>query len=77
MAIHHCYVCHLDVEVLIHRMKSSANTQIVLQFNDHILAYQALEEREEQHLEHWSALIATDESVNQYVGQYILVVISY
>ena len=54
-------------------MKSSANTQIVLQFNDHILAYQALEEREEQHLEHWSALIATDESVNQYVGQYILV----
>jgi hypothetical protein len=40
---------YLDIEVLIDRVKSSAQRQIVLEFDHHVLADQRLEEGVKQH----------------------------
>jgi len=47
VAIHDSDVTHLDVEVLVHGMKGSADTQVVLELNHDILPNETLEEGEE------------------------------
>lgn len=49
LCIRNAYICKLDVQVLVHRMQSTADTQIILQLYNDIFSHKGLEEGVEQH----------------------------